>query len=223
MATQRDFLKNAILERLEKKLVIYGFNLNKSLPGFRKKTVYGWQDFHLVFLIRHKGWEIKPGLLVRFNIIEDIYHQVSSFEKKYQKGTHTIGVSIEDLEKNEMKGRFDLYEESQIDYVENKLFELFKSIALPFFDMYSNIKAIDKVLNGNPENTSLTGSIFKGTKSLIIAKLLEREDFAKLEQIYQTYYENFANGFYLSEYSKLKDYLGHAPLGSVPDKAYSSD
>ena len=205
MAIQRGLLKNAILNGLEEKLAIYGFKMNKSLPGFRKKTIYGWQDFHLVFLVREKGWEIKLGLLVRFNIVEDIYHQISGFEKKYQKGTHTIGVPVEDLKKNWEE--LDLCEESQIDYIKNKVFELFKSIALPFYDKYNDIKMVDKSLNNVPEDTSLAGSIFKGAKSLIIAKLLNRADFAKLEEIYQAYYENFANGFYLPEYLKLKDYL----------------
>jgi len=205
MVTQREFLKSAVLKGLEGKLAIYGFKLNKSLPGFRKKTIFFWQDFHLVFLVRDEGWEIKQGLLVRFNIVEDIYHQISGFEKKYQTGTPTIGVPVEELKKDWED--LDLYEESQIDYIEKKIFDLFISIAIPFYDKYNDIKAVDKSLNEAPEETSLTGSISKGTTSLIIAKLLDREDFARLEQIYQTYYENFANGFYLLRYLKLKDYL----------------
>jgi len=207
MATERNYLKNAVLNGLESKLAIYGFKLTKSLPGFRKKTVFGRQDFHLVFLVRDKGWEINPGLLVRFDIIEDIYHQISRFEKKYQKGTHTIGTTIENLIKGGRESRFDLYGDSQILDVENKLFELFKSVALPFYDKYSDIKVVDKVLNENTEDTLLTGCIFKGFKSLITAKLLNRVDYLQLEQVYQTYYENFADGLYLSEYLKLKDYL----------------
>lgn len=209
METKRSYLKNAILSGLESKLTVYGFKLNKFFPGFKKKTVFGWQYFHLIFLVRDEGWEINTGLLVRFNIVEDIYHQISHFEKKYQKGTHTIGTTIENLIESGRESRFDLYEESQILDLVDKLFELFKSVALPFFDKYDDIKVVDKVLNENTENTLLAGCIHKGFYSLITAKLLNRVDYAQLEQAYQKYYENFANGFYLSEYLKLKDYLNN--------------
>ena len=97
--------------------------------------------------------------------------------------------------------------EIQINGVVNNLIELFDNVAEPFFRTYNNLPAIDEKLNSNFNDTSLTGDIFKGMKSLIIAKLVKRKDFDKIENIYHSYYKEFSNGFYLPEYLRLKEFL----------------
>ncbi len=205
--TDREFLKMEVLRLLNENLIPFGYKLSKSACDFTKKTDFGWNKYQIVFLIQDSGWEIKPSLLMRFDIVENLFHQISDFEKKYQKGTPTIGTSIEDLGINELETRFELSNKNKIEGIVNNLVELFKSVVLPFFAKYSNLHEVDKLLNGNVADTSMTGDIFKGTKSLIIAKLLNRNDLLNLERTYQTFYENFSNGFYLPEYIRLKKYL----------------
>lgn len=205
--TERDFFKNEVLRLLNVRLQPFGFKLVKSASEFVKKTDLGWNKYQIVFLLKDNGWEIKPSLLVRFNIVENLFHQISDFDEKYQKGTPTIGTAIEDLDVSGLDARFILDKESKIDSIVEGLFELFKTIALPFFERFNSLEALDKSLNNNPEDTSLTGSIFKGTKSLIIANLIKRNDFDNLKDIYQKYYESYADGFYLPEYLRLKALL----------------
>ncbi len=203
----RAVLKNELLTLLDNRLNSFGYKLSKSACDFTKKTEFGWNKYQIVFLDREKGWEIKPSLLIRFDVVENLYHQISDFEKKYQKGTPTIGTAIEDLVIEGISARFELYDIEQVDYVVGELLNLFNKIAVPFFNSNNNIKQIDNILNNNIEDTSMTGDIFKGLKSLIVAKLTSRDDFSKLGQVYQLYYEKFANGFYLPEYIKLKELL----------------
>lgn len=206
--TDRGFLRNEVLVRLDKKLNSFGYKLSKSACEFTKKTDFGWNKYQIVFLIRDDGWELKPNLLVRFDIVENLFHQISGFDKKYQKGTPTIGISIEDLNNALItQTRFELTNEAQINSVVSSLFELFENVAVPFFEKFDKLSSIDDKLNSNIGDTSLTGDIFKGTKSLIIAKLMKRQDFDKLEHVYQSYYMNFAGGFYLPEYLRLKELL----------------
>jgi len=205
--TEREFLKNEVLARLSEKLNPFGYKLSKAACEFTRKTDFGWNKYQIVFLIRDNGWEIKPSLLVRFNIVENLFHQISDFEKKYQKGTPTIGSAIEDLVNENIPARFNLINEAQINSIVKSLFELFEDVALPFFEKFDNLSFIDEKLNFNTEDTSLTGDIFKGTKSLIIAKLMKRQNFDELENIYHYYYVNFADGFYLPEYLRLKELL----------------
>jgi len=206
--TDRGFLKNEVLARVDEKLNPFGYKLSKSACEFTKKTDFGWNKYQIVFLIRDNGWEIKPSLLVRFDVVENLFHQISDFDKKYQKGTPTIGTSIEGLGGSSIvQTRFELTNEAQINRVINGLVELFDSVAVPFFERFDKLSSIDDKLNSNIEDTSLTGDIFKGTKSLIIAKLMKRQDFDKLESAYQSYYESFSDGFYLPEFLRLKELL----------------
>lgn len=201
--TERDFLKSELLKALGIKLKPYDFNLNKSLAEYTKRNKDGWNKYQLVFLMRDEGWEINPGLLMRLDIVENIFHKFSGFEEKYKKNTPTIGTSIEDIGNDHQFYRFELTEESQINVLAENLYSLFIKIGLPFFDKFNSLKKIDTVLNSNPEDVSLTGPIFKGSKAIIIAKFTGRNDFHELKSFYYKYYEKFADGFYLPEYKEL--------------------
>jgi hypothetical protein len=206
--TKREFLKNEVLSRLGEKFNFFGYRLSKSACEFTKKTDFGWNKYQIVLLIRDNGWELKPSLLVRFDVVENLFHQISDFDKKYQKGTPTIGTSIEDLCNSSVTStRFELTNESQINGVVSGLAQLFENVAVPFFERYNNLSSIDEKLNSNVKDTSLTGDIFKGTKALITAKLTRRNDFDELATMYKSYYESFADGFYLPEYLRLRELL----------------
>ena len=163
--------------------------------------------YQIVFLNRNGGWELKPSLLLRFDIVEDIFHKTSGFEERYKKGTPTIGTSIEDYQTDNNNYRFYLTDENQIDAIEQNLFLLFKKIALPFYEKFNSLEKVDKALNNDLEDTSLTGDIFKGSKSLIVAKLIGRDNYKELEDFYLQYYKEFANGFYFPDFKKLTKFL----------------
>ncbi len=192
---------------LNEKLKVYGFKFKKFGDSFLQDTELGWNMLSIVFLTSSTGWNIRPGLLIRFNLVENLFHQISSFEEKYQKGTPTLGTSIEGLNINGPASRFELTEETQIDMVADKLFELFKSVGIPFFDQYKDFHTVERAINQDTNETHLTGPIFKGTKGLILAKILDHKDFKTLEEKYLYYYKNFSNGFYLSEYIRLTELL----------------
>jgi len=207
--TERFFLKQQVLKSLDDKLEKFGFKFKKSDDSFVQNTVSGWNMFSVVLLKKGTGWNIRPGLLIRFNIVEDLFHQISDFEKKYQKGTPTLGTSIEDLDIDGLESRFDLTEEGQIDLVSDKLFELFKSVGVPFFEKHKELHSAERAVNQDVNNTHLTGPIFKGTKGLVLAKLLNRKDFTALQEEYLHYYENFSDGFYLPDYKRLMELLNN--------------
>jgi hypothetical protein len=144
--------------------------------------------------------------------VEDIFHKTSEFEEKYKKGTPTIGTSIEDYQSNGKTYRYQMREEPHINVIAQELYIIFKEIALPFFDKYDTLEKIDKALNIKPEDTSLTGAIFKGSKALIIAKLMCRRNFKELADYYYNYYKNFSEGFYLPNYIRLKEFLENASI-----------
>jgi hypothetical protein len=201
--TKREFLKTELLKELEFDLKEKGFQLNKSLAEFTKKNKDGWFKYQIVFLQTDDGWIIKPCVLLRFNIIENIFHETSGFEDKFQKGTPTIGTAIEDYLKDSNSYRYTLTNEDQINGLGKELQLLFYNFVLPFFEKYNSLKVLDEALNTDTKDTSLTGNIFKGSKALIIAKLLNRKNYNELETTYLNYYKEFADGFYLPGFEKL--------------------
>jgi hypothetical protein len=82
--------------------------VNKSLAEFTKRTSEGWHKFQLVFLSCANGWEIIPAMLIRKNVVEDLYHRASFFDAKYHKTTPNIGITVEKLRNDEQSYRFVL-------------------------------------------------------------------------------------------------------------------
>ena len=210
--TNREFLKSELLKALDIKLKDIGFQVNMKLGEFTRRNKDGWNKYQIVFLKTDEGWELKPSLLLRVDSVEDIFHKTSEFEEKYKKGTPTIGTSIEDYQSNGKTYRYQMREEPHINVIAQELYIIFKEIALPFFDKYDTLEKIDKALNIKPEDTSLTGAIFKGSKALIIAKLMCRRNFKELADYYYNYYKNFSEGFYLPNYIRLKEFLENASI-----------
>jgi hypothetical protein len=210
--TKREFLKAELLKILESELKVHDFKLNKALAEFTRKVKDGWFKYQIVFLKIDEGWELNPCLLLRFNCIEDIFHKISGFEQKYQKGTPTIGTSLENYMKDGSGYRYTLTEEDQIDEIGKELQMLFCNVALPFFEKYNSLVVLDEALNTDTKDTSLTGDIFKGLKALISAKLSGRLNYYELEKFYLNYYKEFSDGFYLPEFDKLREELKNLEL-----------
>ena len=193
-------LHDALLNALDNNLRAYGFVLNKRKGTFRRKNKEGWHDFQLVFLSRSPGWEVKIGLLIRKNIVEEIYHKASFFEPKYHKETPTIGVALENYISDGHDYKFTLEKIADISHCYSEILNLFTDIAEPFFVLYNSLEKLDKAINVEQGCSIFTGIKFEGNVGVIIAKLVGNPKYEQLKNKYRKYYEKLSNGFYLSEY-----------------------
>ncbi len=211
--TNRD-LRNALLALLKVEFEPYGFVLNKAKAEFTRRVPDGWQKLQLVFLVRSEGWEINPALLVRKNVVENLYHQASYFEAKYHKITPTIGLPIADFIQDGHDYRFHLNTEADLSPAFQDLVALFKQVAIPFFQQYDSLKDIEKEVN-----TETRKSIFpwlnQGSVGLILAKLVASPQYDQLEKRYRSYYEQLSKGFYLSEYEGVVELLKNIKVGNA--------
>lgn len=90
---------------------------------------------------------------MRYDVVENLFHQISGFDNKYQKGTPTIGTSIESFKSYlNTKTIFELKNEAQINQVVDGLLELFNSVAVPFFEKFDKLSYINDKLNSNIED-----------------------------------------------------------------------
>jgi len=195
--------KNRLLELLYDHIKQYNFVLNKQLAEFTKKQKDGWDKFHLIFLNRSEGWEINIGMLIRKDIVENIYHKASYFEPKYHKTTPTLGITVENFINDGKEYRCYLNSENDIEkcvtYIEN----LFIKIALPFFEKYDSLKEMDRVINIKNGESIFFGPIYGGSLGIILVKLVGNTNYSFFLEKYYNYYKNFSDGFYLPEYEKL--------------------
>jgi len=207
MIQKRLLLKERLLNTLDNTFQNDGFKLDKSAVEFTKKTIAGWYKYQIIFLERG-CWELIPGMLVRDDTVENIFHKTSEFNNQHKKRTPTIGISVENyLHDQTGNFRFFLKDETDIPVAANSLISLYYHYASPFFKKYENISEIEKDVNADINDTSLTGPIFKGSKGIILAKLCNKENFENLQRGYYEYYSNFSGGFYLPSFKKLTAYL----------------
>lgn len=88
-------LKKAFFTSLISPMRAEGFSLDAVKDTFRREDAEVVDMFQLVCLDGKPGLRIQPNVAVRVHCVEDIFHQTSGFEKKFQKDTPTIGAPLE--------------------------------------------------------------------------------------------------------------------------------
>ncbi|NML63985.1 hypothetical protein HHL22_02090 [Hymenobacter sp. RP-2-7] len=150
--------------------------------------------------MRSESWEINPVMLLRKNVVEDIYHKASYYEVKYHKTTPTIGIALENFNNDGNPYRLQLARQEDITFCHNRLAGLFQNVAIPFFEKYDRLDELDKEVNIISRKSLFSGLKYEGNLGIILAKLVDNPNYYKLEEKYREYYQQFSNGFYLSEY-----------------------
>lgn len=196
-------LRNNFQAQLSKELFQYNFKLNKQTSEFTREKKYGWDKFQLVFINMGSRWEVNFGLLMRIDMIENIYHEGLYYESKYHKTTPTIGITIEKYINDGNEYRLYIDTNSELDSCTDKVLQLFKSIALPFFEKYESIQKLDEAINVELGSSIFSGIKYGGNLGIILAKLNNNPSFGILENKYREYYKIFCNGFYLEEFENI--------------------
>jgi hypothetical protein len=210
---RKEINKNKLLELVHDRIKKHGVRLNKRLAEFTEKQKDGWNKFQLIFLNRHKGWGINIGMLIRKNLVEDIYHQASYFAPEYHKTTPTIGITVESFINDGKKNRCYLNSENDIVTCMNYIEDLFIKIVLPFFKEYDSLEKMDEAVNIKNGISIFSGLKYEGNLGIILAKLVKNPDYTFFLKKYRDYYIHFSDGFYLPEFEKLTKVLETLPSG----------
>ncbi len=179
-------LKVQMFEALDQSLSKEGFKLNASRGAFiRKRTPELSDIFQLVCPLGSPGWRVQPDVGVRIETIENIYHQIAGFEKKYQKGTCTVGSSVGIILAGDARRcEFGLATAADLPAVVQGVERVFHEFALPYFERYGSIEAIDELLNTDPLQPTPHKILWdRYAIGLITAKLLGRANFEELARI----------------------------------------
>lgn len=189
------FIKDEIRNRLSEKLAEFFFAFNKKEKRWERKINGGVQIFDLLFYVYPKQILIEPVFRLKLYLIEDIYHQATQKEEEYKDATVTLGNSLGQVMKYYDRGDIVGLGEEKLYTIENEsdISSFIKSIGsefikyiLPYFDAYSSIQAVDKLLNEHPRAISTHNSLYpmRACIALIAARLMNRPDYYELAKIY---------------------------------------
>jgi hypothetical protein len=172
------------------------------------------------------GYRIQPGVAVRIERVEEIFHQTSGFELKYQKDTPTMGTRVGSLLSGSSGAcEFLLGSASEIASVTEKLVDVFRKIAVPYFEHWGSLAAIDIELNDKPNERTRHRALawFRCSTGIIVAKLVNRPEYEQLAAFYADVMTQDNKGFYLSRFQSLLKLLESIEAGGdLANKSGSS-
>jgi hypothetical protein len=210
-------LKKAVLSSLSPELVKCGFSFKLKNNLFIRRRGEVTDQFQLVWLDAKPGYRIQPNVGVRIEQVEDIFHQTSGFESKYQKDTPTMGNSIGIFLTGDSRDcEFLLESKSEADSTAEKIAGVFREFALPYFERWGSLTAIDAELNNKRgERThQRVGAWFRCSTGIIVAKLVGRPDYEQLAAFYAEIMTQDNKGFYLKRFQALVKSLESVESGS---------
>jgi hypothetical protein len=199
-------LKVGIFAALTPELKKHSFSLKSAKDRFVRQRGDVTDIFQLVCLDGKPGYRIQPNVGVRLERVENIFHQTSGFESKYQKDTATMGSSVGIFLTGDGRScEFLLERESEIPSVAEKLVNVFREFALPYFERWGSLAAIDAELNDKPAERSHHRALasFRCSTGIIVAKLLCRPNYNQLAAFYTEVMNRDNKGFYLKRFQAL--------------------
>ena len=208
--TDQKKLKNLLMNSISHQLEGLAFKAKLSRDSVVRQLDDIRHIYQFAFIESSVGWRIQPGVAVRFDHVEDIFHQTSGFDPKYQKDTPTIGGFIGSIRfASHQDCEFSLENVEQVAQVADALVELFHGFAEPYFERFTSLAAVDTELNDKPtERTpNRVAPWLRCATGSIVARLVDRPNYGDLIQVYLDTMRTSDKGFYLKRYQALLDWL----------------
>nr|GAT45550.1 predicted protein [Mycena chlorophos] len=194
-----------------------GFKLKKSEDKLIRKHLDRSDVFQVLWRDSAGGWKIQPQVGVRHERVEEVFHETSGFEKKFQAGTSTVGTSIGVLQGG-INSDVEFFIESvgQIDFAVDGMLKAFFDVALQYYDQWKDVASIDEALNDEPSKPvpHLRPGLpwFRSSTGAIVAKMQRRANYEEVVGEYREVMKNNNKGFYLSRFDALLHHLKDATL-----------
>jgi hypothetical protein len=203
-------LRKAIFDAVESRLSSSGFELKRTKDSFQRSRDGITDLFQLVCLNDVPGYRVQPNVGIRIEIVEQIFHKTSGWDPKSQKDTPTIGAGIGNIMAGDnRKCEFRVKTEADASPAAEKIENVFREFALPYYQKYGSLQAIDAELNSHPqERTPHRGyGWLRCSTGIIVARLVGRPNYEALAEIYTKVITEVDRGFYLKYFMPLLESL----------------
>ena len=210
-------LKQALFQAVAERLAPDGFELDAAKDNLARRRNGITDIFQLTCVDGKPGYRIQPGVAVRIERVEEIFHQTAGYERKYQKDTPTMGTRVSSLLGGGPRScEFVLQAVAEIGPSTENLMRVYREVALPYFQHWSSLAAIDAELNDKPGERTQHRALawFRCSTGIIVAKLLGRPDYDQLASFYTDVMSRDNKGFYLKRFQALLKSLESVEAGS---------
>lgn len=201
---------NDLLKRLHEglgpELARHHFRFNPASEAYLREQPGGVSQFFYVRCYESgSSFVVEPGVGIRIDRIEDVFHRTSGFEQKYQPTTPTVGAEVWRLEGNPKAFRYRLGGSDDVGAVTEEVGRAFEGKALPYFASHSSVEAVDRLLNETPLEKTPHRMMewLRASTGVIAARIVCRENFDELVAVYRTKLERLDRGFYLPQFEAL--------------------
>src|SRR5713101_4597003 len=133
----------------------YGFDAKPSEQAFLKKASFGRQAFHLRIIKHASDIDVTASVALRVDAVEDMVNaHRANLSNSLKNRTYTIGVDIGNLSIGKQK-RWTVASMEDIARVAPEIIADFEFVALPYFERFSDLQSIYRVLATNEEEGRL--------------------------------------------------------------------
>lgn len=208
-------LLKSVHQELGPRLAKYDFSFRPAVEVYVRNCPEGVsQLFYVRSYKSGSSLVVEPGVGIRIDRIEEIFHRTSGFEAEYQPTTPTIGAELWRLEGQSQAFRYRLNQEGDVGLVTEELSRAFAEKALPYFESYSTVEAVDRLLNEAPmeKTPHRVMDWLRASTGIIAAKMTGRQNYDELVAVYRKRVERLDKGFYLPQYEALVHGLAAVPL-----------
>ena len=200
-----------LIKALEPRMAARGFSLVKSMQWFQQKQPGLKRIYNLNFL-NYVYYRVEPGIRMRIDEVERIFHRTSGYEKKPQGFPSTLSVSLWRLTEDHKQFQYDLGDVDHVPVVASLAESAFDTVAAPYFDKYSSVAAVDSLLNKELHSVHYIMPWVKCSNGLIAARLNQRPNYDELAAIYSKAMKRIDEGFYSDRFEALVEDLKNDEL-----------
>jgi hypothetical protein len=197
-----EIIRKELFDYLTPKLAELGFKYIKSVDGYKRNLKSRIDIIKFLFHHYHIGGNatiIQPWISIEEKSIARLYKKYSAWDKQLiSSKTESIGgkmTKIYELDDyapdNKDFGNVEwvIEKESDMRIIQPMIMDALYIIALPYFEKYGNLNAIERILNDTSQELTKHCSLnpLRFSHGLIAAKLLNKDNFGDL----QIYYNNY--------------------------------
>jgi hypothetical protein len=127
----------------------YGFEIRPKGQSFLKNCPFGRTEFHLAFIKHQDDFDVTANLGIRFDQVEELVNLPGK-----KADTCTIGCEIGNLSEGRQK-RWTIQNANDVPIVGEAIISAFTDIGLPYFERFSDVENVLKVLSGDSRDSWL--------------------------------------------------------------------
>jgi len=184
-------IENIIIERFAKLMSIHGFKFYKPRQILYRKTDYGKDIFHFIFLDWYDCIELHPDIGIRHEKVMNYVNDILKVPRYTCFDQYDVVVGQYLKVFSNRKNKWIIKNIKDIDQIINEMYIDTIKYAFPFYEKYSDIKEVYKyTLDNVNEDNLIPFEEYRAIFAIAICKLYNLGDVDKIIENRKKYLES---------------------------------